>query len=84
MDKPHKTNSAAARAARPLTARQREVLDLVAAGNSNKEIAHRVGISEAAVKKHLEALRRRYGANNRVQLVRAAVEHGHLKLSRKK
>ena len=59
----------------PLTKRQWLVIQLVRAGKSNKQIARELAISEAGVKKHLEALFRRYGATNRVTLVvRAADE----------
>lgn len=63
------------------TTRQRRVLHMVAAGCLNKEIAQRMGISEGAVKKHLENLRRRYRAGNRASLVRAAIDAGHIRTS---
>lgn len=55
---------------------QRRVLERVADGRTNKEIAAELGISETGAKKHVEKLRRRYGVDNRVSLVRAAVEGG--------
>lgn len=60
----------------PLTPLQRRVLERVADGRTNKEIAAELGISETGAKKHVEKLRRRYGVDNRVSLVRAAVEGG--------
>ena len=42
-----------------LSERQREVLKLLAAGESNKEIGRNLNISAATVKAHLEALFRR-------------------------
>jgi DNA-binding NarL/FixJ family response regulator len=49
----------------PLTIRQREIVDGIAAGLTNKEIAVRVGVSEDTVKKHLVRLRARSGAPTR-------------------
>jgi len=60
------------------TARQREVLERLAAGEVSKEIAVALGISEAGVKKHLESLRNRYRVTTRAAMIRAAVEHGDL------
>ena len=55
---------------RPLTARQREVIRLVAEGAPNKEIARRLGISEQGVKAHVSRLLERHGAVNRTELAR--------------
>ena len=57
---------------RRLTDRQTAVLDLVATGLENKEIAHLLGISEQAVKEHVSALLRRLEAHNRAALAEAA------------
>jgi DNA-binding NarL/FixJ family response regulator len=58
------------------------VLRCVAAGSTNKEIAADLRITESAVKKHLEALTRRYGVRGRTAIVRAAIEQGHLRIRR--
>ena len=50
-----------------LTAREREVLQLVIAGHSNKQIARRLGISEKTVKGHLTNLFQRIGVSDRTQ-----------------
>lgn len=50
-----------------LTDKQREVLDLVAAGLSNRLIARRLGISEKTVKSHLTAIYAALGVTDRVQ-----------------
>ena len=50
-----------------LSERQREVLKLLAAGESNKEIGRNLNISAATVKAHLEALFRRLDVKNRTQ-----------------
>ncbi len=59
---------------RRLTDRQAVVLDLVASGLGNKEIAHRLGISEQAVKEHVSTLLRVLAAPNRAALGDAAAQ----------
>lgn len=56
----------AARGAETLTDRQREVLDLVVLGRSNKEIGRLLGISEGTVKVHVTATFRQLGVHNRM------------------
>ena len=60
----------------PLTPREREVLEWVALGLTNREVAHRLRISENTVKNHLKSLLAKLQAENRTQLVRLAVAHG--------
>ena len=48
-----------------LSAREREVLDLVAEGLANKQIARRLGITERTVKVHLGSVFRRIGVTDR-------------------
>ena len=50
-----------------LSERQREVLKLLAAGETNKEISRTLNISTGTVKAHLEALFRRLDVKNRTQ-----------------
>jgi len=57
-----------------LTAREREVLQLVAAGRSNKEIGTRLRISERTAKFHVTAILTKLGAGNRAQAVAIAQE----------
>lgn len=59
---------------RRLTDRQTEVLELVAEGLENKEIGHRIGLSEQAVKEHVSALLRRLAVRNRAALAEMATE----------
>ena len=47
--------------------RQREILQLLAAGESNKQISRHLNISAGTVKAHLESIFRRLNVNNRTQ-----------------
>ncbi|WNO54193.1 helix-turn-helix transcriptional regulator [Stakelama saccharophila] len=51
------------------TARQREVIQLLVTGLSNKAIANRLNISESTVKAHIRAIMELLGAENRTQIV---------------
>ena len=67
----------AARALRPLlSAREEEVLGLVAQGMPNKLIARRLEISERTVKGHLTRIFERIGVTDRTQAALWAREHG--------
>jgi DNA-binding NarL/FixJ family response regulator len=59
-----------------LTARERTVLQLVATGCANKEIARRLEISERTVKTHLTRIFRSLGVFDRVQAALWARDHG--------
>jgi DNA-binding NarL/FixJ family response regulator len=59
-----------------LTAREREVMALVAAGLSNHEIAERLVISVATAKTHVSRALRKVDARDRAQLVALAYETG--------
>ncbi|MFI0352666.1 response regulator [Actinomadura sp. 9N407] len=59
-----------------LTAREREIVALVAAGMSNEEIAARLVISHATVKTHVSRSITKLGARDRAQLVVFAYESG--------
>lgn len=51
-----------------LSARQREILQMLAAGESNKQIGRALNISTGTVKAHLESLYRRLDVKNRTQV----------------
>jgi len=50
------------------TERQRQVIELVAAGYSNEEVAHRLGISPRTAKAHCDVLRQKLGVTRRRHL----------------
>ncbi|MCC7048051.1 MAG: response regulator transcription factor [Alphaproteobacteria bacterium] len=56
------------RVLRALTRRQRQVLDLIAGGRSNKQIALQLGITEGTVKLHVFTLMRSFKVPNRTLL----------------
>ncbi len=60
---------------RPLTSREKEVLKMLVAGCSNKEIAAPLGIEERTVKAHVAKLMRKVGAPNRILLSVHAITH---------
>jgi two-component system, NarL family, nitrate/nitrite response regulator NarL len=59
-----------------LSPRERQILNTLAEGKSNKLIARQHGLSEATVKAHLKAVLRKIGAHNRTQAAIWAIEHG--------
>jgi two-component system response regulator DesR len=59
-----------------LTEREREVLDLIAAGATNREIAGRLYLSPHTVKEHTSALYRKLRARNRAEAVQRAQRIG--------
>jgi len=60
----------------PLTAREVQVLELLAEGLPNKAIARRLGISDQTVKFHVSSISGKLGAANRTDAVRRAVRRG--------
>lgn len=60
----------------PLTARETEVLKLVAKGLSYRQIADRLVLSHRTVQNHVQNTLRKLQMNNRVELTRYAIEHG--------
>jgi DNA-binding NarL/FixJ family response regulator len=68
-------DSSLTNAAPRLTAREREVLDLILQARSNREIARQLGIEERTVKAHVGRLMRKTGADNRIELSMRMLTH---------
>jgi DNA-binding NarL/FixJ family response regulator len=76
LDKMIRRGEAAKEAASVLTARELEVVRLVAAGLRNKEIADRLSIGEGTVKIHLHRVYEKLGVDGRVPLANLAHDRG--------
>lgn len=63
-----------------LSRRELEVLELIARGSSNKEIARALKISDQTVKNHITSIMRKLGVNDRTQAVVYALRRGWIKL----
>jgi two-component system nitrate/nitrite response regulator NarL len=59
-----------------LTPREKEILQEVARGHTNREVATTLSLSEHTVKNHLKSILQKLHLNNRVQLTRYAYESG--------
>jgi len=57
------------------TDREKEVLEMLVAGQSNKEIGAPLGIRERTVKAHVAKLMRKVGVHNRIALSVHAITH---------
>jgi len=63
-----------------LTDREKQVLKLVAEGNSNKEVADVLGISVKTAMSHRERVMEKLGVHNRTELVRFALRRGVIRM----
>lgn len=59
-----------------LTQRERQILNYIADGNTNKQIAHILKISEQTIKNHVSAILRKLNANDRAHAVVLAIKRG--------
>jgi DNA-binding NarL/FixJ family response regulator len=66
-------------AAHPLSPRELEVLTLVAAGLTNKEIAFRLGLSDRTVQYHMNPVFNKTGTSSRTEVTSYALRQGWLK-----
>ena len=60
----------------PLTPREAQILSHIAEGNSNKQIAHILDISEQTIKNHVSSILRKLNANDRAHAAVLAIRHG--------
>jgi len=60
----------------PLTRRETQILNYVSEGNTNKQIADILGISEQTIKSHVSAILRKINANDRAHAVALAIRNG--------
>jgi len=63
-----------------LSAREIEILDLVARGNSNKIIGRKLSISDQTVKNHVSAILRKLEVNDRTEAVVYALRNGWIRI----
>jgi two-component system, NarL family, response regulator LiaR len=59
----------------PLTAREKQVLELLAKGYSNTEIGHALNIGASTVKKHVSSILEKMGTVSRTEAVITAIRH---------
>jgi non-specific serine/threonine protein kinase len=59
-----------------LSRREREVVTMIAAGMTSKEIAQRLFIAERTAEGHVERIRNKLGVRSRTEVATWAVEHG--------
>jgi two-component system response regulator NreC len=64
------------RGADGLTARERDVVRLVALGHTSREIAKRLVLSTRTIETHRARVQARLGVSSRAELVRWAMDHG--------
>lgn len=64
----------------PLSAREIEILDYISRGNSNKEIAKSLSISDQTVKNHITSILKKLNVNDRTAAVVHALRHGWIKI----
>jgi len=64
----------------PLTPREMEILNYIAQGYLNKEIAAKLGISEQTIKNHVTSILRKLNANARTEAVVIAIKQGLISL----
>lgn len=64
----------------PLSGREVEILDYIGRGNSNKEIARALKISDQTVKNHITSILKKLAVNDRTQAVVYGLRHGWIKM----
>jgi two-component system response regulator DegU len=67
----------------PLTRREAQILNYVSEGNTNRQIADILGISEQTIKSHVSAILRKMNANDRAHAVALAIRNGWISMGDK-
>ncbi|MEW2071304.1 LuxR C-terminal-related transcriptional regulator [Streptomyces sp. NPDC007346] len=80
LDSEQESDCAQARTVSALTPRERQVLDGVKEGNSNRMVARLLGISERTVKVHLHSIFIKLGAASRTEAVIEGIRSGCISL----
>jgi PAS domain S-box-containing protein len=60
-----------------LTEKEKQVLFFISEGNSIRTIANKLSVAEVTVKKHISSIYRKYGVNNRIELINKTREKSH-------
>ena len=76
IPEPAPTSASAAELAEPLTPREREVLQMLASGLANKEIAAKLSISDHTAKFHVASILGKLGASTRTEAVAIGIRRG--------
>ena len=74
----HRIDQLLGRGAGPLTAREREVAELVALGRSNREIAEQLVLSDRTVGNHVQHILTKLGFGNRSQIAAWVTARGEM------
>ena len=69
--------------AAPLTHREIQILNYIANGNTNKEVARILGISDQTIKNHVSAILRKLNANDRAHAVAMAIQNHWITVTKK-
>ena len=64
----------------PLSPREVEILDNIAQGMTNKQVAYALSISEQTVKNHMSSILRKLSVNDRTQAVVYAMKQGWIRM----
>ena len=59
-----------------MSGRELEVLELLARGMSNKQIAHELKVADDTAKNHIKSILRKMGAQDRTQAATEAIQRG--------
>jgi DNA-binding NarL/FixJ family response regulator len=67
----------------PFSPREHQVLEFVARGMTNKEIAYRLGISERTIQFHMNSIFNKSGTDSRTEAVALALQNGWIEIAKR-